>query len=457
MNMTWIWAWIFSAAGAAWAFRAARQEKLPWQETLMFAAAFFPAPLFVAIGGGNSFVYLLDLLVPLALFRVLQRWNLIPSTARYTALWLVLGIGFVPVVVAFGAASRQDLLFALANFYRVTGAMAFLALLSAHTFPAESKGACLLTAFSALNLILLGAMLLQGFGFVNSNVFYQITAEQDIEHAQLRFIAAGLFRGSLGMIGMFGIIAYLAQLGVSGSRQGLALCGGLAGVFIIVLAGSKTSLITAILLFGASFVLFPRLAGKLFARVAFIGAVSLLVGIFYLPRLDDGYISQTLNVLGLKSSSLQTFTGRQETWQEGLGHIEADPAILLGFPSSRVEQLNPAYYHNEYVGFLVAGGLWSECLYLFGLLLIGRSLLLRRTGDPISIFAVLAFLGGILQAFTVGHLTPGLLYVNTVAGFSIAYGLAFSQESASAQESFLATGSQPQLQDPAIRSSLARS
>src|SRR5262249_20618363 len=99
MRELWITAWIISAVSAIGALISARRGGLTWLESLVFSSIFFPAPLFVALGGGNSFIYAFDLAVPCALYLAASRWSAVPLAAKKAGAWIWLGVAVVPLLV----------------------------------------------------------------------------------------------------------------------------------------------------------------------------------------------------------------------------------------------------------------------------------------------------------------------------------------------------------------------
>lgn len=430
MNSVWINAWVISSLMAGGAVFFARRSGLDWLESVLFSSAFFPAPLLVAISGSNSFIYLFDVVVPVAIYSAWRRWGWVPRRVKTAAVCLLFGAGLVPLLIGAVFANKQDLLFSAINFFRLAGALALMCLLSSTENIRAENAVTLLSAFSWMNVVLLVAMLLQAYNLVNSNVFYRaVPNESSEDHLLWRLIVAGLFRATLGISGTLGLIAYLAQFDAKGLRATFAMIGAASGVTVILLCGSKTSLVAVVMTSIISLILFPRILRHAWLKLSVLCSLVLVAVVAYLPRLDQAYLSTTLGVLGLQEDSFQTLAGRQETWKDGLDLIWADPLSLLAGPSSAVEYLNTAHYHNELVGLLMVGGLWAALPYLVGLWNIGLGLLSGRwCACNIRIFGALAFCCGLLQAIAVNHLTPGILFSGSVALFSIAYGLGLNRQ-----------------------------
>ena len=287
MNSIWITAWIISAILAVGVWFCASRSGLNRRECLAFATGFFPSPLFVAMGGSNSFIYAFDFIVPLTLFLVVRRWSQIPASARNAAVWLIAGVGVIPLLVLLTMADRLNLLYSAISFYRLVGAMALMCVLSAAAAELGEGRSWMLAAVSWMNLVLLAATALQSQGWFNSNVFYSVADDSTWEdNESMRFITAGLFRGSLGIIGTLGWVAFLAQYNARGLRAALALAGGVAGAMVIILCGSKTSLFAVLLTTIIGCVAFPQILRNLWGRLSVMTAVLAFVATAYLLRMN---------------------------------------------------------------------------------------------------------------------------------------------------------------------------
>ncbi len=431
MNSVWITAWIISAVLSAGVWLCARRSGLGRWECLVFAAGFFPSPLFVAMGGSNSFIYAFDFAVPFALFLAARRWAQIPGAARNTALWFIVGIGVVPLLVLFTMADRLNLLYSAISFYRLVGALALMCVLSAAAAGLGERRSWMLAAFSWMNLVLLVATVLQSQGWINSNVFYSVDDASDWEeNDSIRFITAGLFRGSLGIIGTLGWAAFLAQHNFRGLRGVLALAGGVAGALVIILCGSKTSLLTVLFITVSSCVLFPQTLPHLWGRLTAM-SLALVVGAgVYLLSLDTFYFAYTLGVLGLADDSFGTLSFRQERWGEAMEFIARAPGVLMGVDTPfGSNERGLSYFHNEYITLLMGGGIWSAGAYLAGLLVVARASFHRRLGaGNCQIFAALSLLCGLTQAVTVNHLLPGIFFLCSTTVIACGYGLGFAEK-----------------------------
>ena len=432
MNSVWITAWIISAVLAAGVWFCARRSGLGWCECLAFVAGFFPSPLFVAMGGSNSFIYAFDFTVPLALYLAAQRWARVPFAARNAALWFIAGVGVVPLLVLFTMADRINLLYSAISFYRLVGAMALMCVLSAAAAGLGERRSWMLAAFSWMNLVLLVATALQSQGWINSNVFYSVADDSSWEdNESMRFITAGLFRGSLGIIGTLGWVAFLAQYNVRGLRAVLALAGGVAGAMVIILCGSKTSLLAVLLITIIGCVAFPQILRHLWGRLSIMTTVLAFVATAYLLRMDTEYFSYTLGVLGMADESLGTLSFRQERWGEAMEFIVRDPAVLMGLATPfGSDDRGLSYFHNEYITMLMSGGIWSAGAYLAGLFLVGWIAFRRREDAGNSqVFAALTLLCGLMQAMTVNHLLPGIFFLCSTTVIACGYGLGFAESS----------------------------
>jgi hypothetical protein len=429
MTEIWITAWIISALSAGGALLCARRSGLGWLESLLVSSVFFPSPLFVALGGGNSFIYAFDLAVPLALFLAVRHWSAVPMTAKKAAFWLGLGAAVIPLGVAVIWTSRECILYAGINIYRMAGAVAFLCMMSAAAGRLRAEGAPLLGAVGWMNVVLVVATFLQSHGWINSDVFYNGTDTGGAEDREfLKFITAGLFRGSLGIVGTLGWVAFLAQGRARGWRGVSATVGGLAGALLIVLCGSKTSLIALLCVTVMGLVMFPWMLRHLWRRLLAAALGLVLVAGVYLRQVDADYFAYTLGVLGLADGSLDTLNYRQERWQEAVEVLRQEPRVLLGIATPFGQDRGMAYFHNEYIGLLMSGGLWSVGPYFLGLFTLGWGLLRRRREAHLGqLYGSLVLLASLIQGASVNHVAPGLFFGCTTMLTMIAYGMGLAR------------------------------
>ena len=432
MNSVWITAWIISAVLSAGVWLCARRSGLGRWEGLAFAAGFFPSPLFVAMGGSNSFIYAFDFAVPLALFLAARRWSQVPVAARNAALWFIAGVGAVPLLVLFAMADRLNVMYSAISFYRLVGAMALMCALSAAAAGLAERRSWMLAAFSWMNLVLLVATALQSQGWINSNVFYNVDDSSVWEDREsMRFITAGLFRGSLGIIGTLGWVAFLAQYDVRGFRAVLALAGGVAGAMVIILCGSKTSLLAVLLITIIGCAVFPQILRHLWGRLTAMTVALAFIATAFLLRMDSDYFAYTLGVLGMADDSFGTLSYRQERWGEAMDFITRAPGVLMGVATPfGSDERGLSYFHNEYITMLMSGGIWSAGAYLAGLFIVARGAF-RKRGDAgnSQIFAALTLLCGLTQAMTVNHLLPGIFFLCSTTIIACGYGLGFAEVS----------------------------
>jgi hypothetical protein len=428
----WITAWMISLLSAAGALACGWRAGLRWPELVLLASIFFPAPLCVAIGGSNSFIYAFDLTVPLALWLATARWASVPWTAKKVAACLLAAVGLVPFLVVLILAGREQVLYAGISLYRLVGAMAVMCVMAVAAARVRDGTVGLLGAIAWMNVVLVVATLLQSQGWINSNVFYLAGNEgSGEENEATRYITAGLFRGSLGMIGTLGWVAFLAEAEARGWRRLRAIVGGAAGGLLIVLCGSKTSLLAAMVTTLTACLLYPRLLRLLWRRLALVLVGLAVVAGVYLYEMDTNYFNYTLGVLGLADQSLDTFNYRQERWQEAMDLLRQDPQILLGLATPFGSDRGMAYFHNEYIALLMGGGIWSAGGYLLGLFLLGKALLRRRREvHPARLLGGLVFLASVIEGASVNHVVPGIFFGCTVLLTACAYGVGLGRPKA---------------------------
>ncbi len=433
MNSVWITAWIISAVVASGVWACAWRSGLGLLEALVFAVGFFPAPLLVAMGGSNSFIYAFDLAVPLTVYLAARRWRQVPTQVRRAASWLLLGIGVVPLLVLSILADRLNFLYSAISFYRLFGVLALMCVLSAAARELGESRNWMLVSFSWMNVVLLIATVLQSLGWINSNVFYGVLEDASLEdNESMRFITAGLFRGSLGIIGTLGWVAFLSQYNVRGLRAALGLLGAVSGAVVIILSGSKTSLLAILIITIAGCVLFPQILRHLWGRLTAMTLSIVLMAGVYLLHANSDYFTYTLGVLGMADESLGTLSYRQERWLEAVHFIARDPWVLVGLATPfGQEERGLSYFHNEYITMLMGGGFWSGIPYFIGLLIIVGTMFDRRyKASNCQVFGALTLLCGLTQAVTVNHLLPGIFFLCTTTVMACGYGLGFAESTA---------------------------
>ena len=317
------------------------------------------------------------------------------------------------------------------SFYRLVGAMAVMCLMAVEAGRLEERSAGLLRAVGWMSIVLVVATVLQSHGWINSNVFYSVGREDSLEeNDSMRYITAGLFRGSIGIIGALGWVSFLAQCQAGGWRGAFAFLGGAAGGLLIILCGSKTSLLAAMVTTVAGRLLFGSRLQRLWKKLAVVVVGLVAVAGVYLYAKDEIYFSYTLGVLGLSDESLDTFNYRQERWQEATDLLQEDPKIVMGVSTPFGSERGMAYFHNEYIGLFMSGGLWSAGGYFVGLFLLARALFRhRRRASTNAVFGGLTFLVSLIQGASVNHMAPGIFFGCTVFMATCAYGLGLGHAS----------------------------
>lgn len=429
MNPVWTSAILISAVmfGGAWYF--ATRAGMGYIGKLLFASAFFPAPLFVVIGGSNSFAYLYDFITPLAIAVAARRWACVPPSARSIALLIGGSIGLAPFLASLLlGGSRTDVMLSGVNLYRLTGAMAALCVFSAARTPRALDSGQLLNAVAWVNITLFVAMVLQGAGFFNSNYLYASESIDVWGSVADKYVVAGMFRASLGIIGMLGVAALITCMKISFTRTPLIITGGICGVLVIILSGSKTSIFAALGLTAALLLLFPS-RRRLMILAVIIGIAVFGAAERFMEFFGDSAVEKTLNVVLMHEDSLNTYRDRESRREEALALVEAYPSILIGYGMhvQNISGINMSYWHSEYIMLLIAGGVWTFIGYLAGLYFLAKNLFRNhRRASLTRIFAVGALVGGLTQGLTAAHIFPGILFISTATAFLCIYGMALN-------------------------------
>lgn len=424
MSGLWLTAWATSAVSAVGALYFAKRAGLGKIERAIYAVPFFPAPVAVAVGGRNSFIYLFDLAVPFIVWAAARRWRSAAPGSRMVALMATFAIGLVPVYTAVFFGGASDVRFELIALYRTVGVMALLLVISSTESGVRTGRDWLIAGFSWLTCVLAIAMILEGHSIISSNLFYALSPSSSEVVPQVRYMAVGMFRASLGFVAMLGFAASLSLTRPRSIRQLriLAFVGGIAAAVIAVLTASKTTLIIILVLALIFLTVRPR-----YSAARWLGAFAVAAMVLLLASENfisgDPTVSRALGVLQLEESSLSTLRARQDLWAAGLEMIMRHPLTLLGVrPAGNTMTL--ADYHNEYLGVFFVGGLWSLLAYAAALLCLFSRLYRRGwSRRSVSHFAGLTFAGGLAQGLTVTHLNAGLFFIVPIALLMISYAL----------------------------------
>jgi hypothetical protein len=288
-----------------------------------------------------------------------------------------------------------------------------------------------LYAFSWIALIIALAMAAQSFTGINSDVITladsgSVLSASGANEGTVNVM--GLFRASIGSFGVLAVCAYSANTKRSLVSQLFSASGALAGISIILLSGSKTSM------FVAAAVLIPKFLtfGTRVLSIVIVCGLSLaiLLGRFDMNDARDLLPRSMVAFVDSGGQERESLDVRTTIWQDCLDSVHQNPAILFGIanresmPTSRygLSTYLPGFFHNEYLSITMLGGVWSIFGYLYGLGLLLRLLLQRRSGDPAERFAMLAMAGGLAQAFSVAHLQPNVLFGATASAAAAIYG-----------------------------------
>ena len=432
----WIAAWLFSLISSAGVYFFAHKAKIPRADSFMVAAATFSSPLFQAISSTNSFIYSIDFITPVAIYYAWRSWSVSHRTLRRAATALLFAGGLVPLVIAvLFSRNPMDLQFNGINAYRLVGAMALMVRLSA--LPRRHAAINWLCAFSWIALTVAAAMMAKLLFGIDSDVYshgYGLSTSLETGN-EGAFFVMGMFRSAIGMFGIFAVSAYYcAATGAPRSSFRLIpLLGAIAGLVIAVLAGSKTSLTIIAIVLAASLV-------TIGVRSVASTAVLALVAGFVVWNADTAQLRHFIpqSVLRFYDSAGEdrlAFDFREQRWRDCADSVLRSPLILVGVAPPDSMPVDPdgaspyslGYYHNEYVSVSMLGGAWSFIPYLIGLGLLASLMLSRRSGSPAERFGLIAFAGGIMQAFTGPHLQPGLLFGATVSATAAIYGFSCSR------------------------------
>jgi hypothetical protein len=287
-----------------------------------------------------------------------------------------------------------------------------------------------LCVFTWPTIVLAVATIAQVYGGANTNLFYaangeHIVVSRDWEGAANAVL--GLFRAQLGFISDLAICSYAVGRPRILLVRWLTLAGCISAFFVCFVSGSKTSLVIGLML-----LLYRVVTTKLSSRIVYVASAIVVVSLSARLISTEEVLStlpvSVSNLIRYRGEASIDLSGRNAIWQNAVEAIAYDPLILLGaarqtsMPLGLMSPYTPAMYHNEYLAVLMLGGIYSEGLYLFALGAVGILLWQRRKGGLPVRLALLIFGTGLMQAFTVAHLQPALIFGSAVTLLSSAYG-----------------------------------
>lgn len=421
-----ITAWLFSVAlglGAyVFSYRAGQGRTL----SAVLAAALIPMPLGILVRGGGSALYPFDLCIPPLLLLACAKWNRVPRGVRLFVVCSTLSMGAIPIITAYLYGYPGDASFNAVSFWRLCGAAALCCVVCVgrrSSWPQER----ILDAVSWAAVVIAVALVLQVSGVIDANPLRTRLSLLGTETSEHTFVL-GLFRGTEGIFGMLAVVAFLS--GVSNRSAGaVRVAGGIAGPVLIIVAGSKTSLVASALCVLLWLIATSRSGQRGVWRAAAVGgaAVTGMVAAFHVVNNAGQWIqmsaSRTTGVVVLERGSLATLQIRETTWSQCLQSLTLDPTAWLGIrTTSRTSYL--ASYHSDYIATLASGGVVAAMLLVIGLCAVAwRLRSAAALGNPLALAALLALFGNVVQGVAVCHLIPGTLFVQTVAVSMFLYGL----------------------------------
>lgn len=432
MSQTLINGWLVSGAAYLLCFWILRHMGGGKWFALLAATPFFTSPLFIAIQGAGSYLFLFDFAVPFLVWRAFRGLPAIPRGMQAASFLLLFGAGIYPFMVSIGFAmgDRHQVLFMGISLYRLAGTIGLMICATQTPFsrPEQLRRGLPLLLFAVVCGVILGAVILQAFGF-DTNSFYNWSETATmVDEKDAGYSVLGLFRASMGIVGMMGIAAALSLRRGVKLTEAIIIVGAVCGIGVILSTTSKTSMFVALGTGAVAAALSLRQisVGKIVTSMVLFASVifSLYAFFDYLPANVQKTI---IGVLQGDETKWGTWYDRQARVDGTLEVLSKHPEIIAGLGlDPRFSGARWAYYHNEYIGIAMHGGIISLSAYMAGLIVLGVMLIKRAlvSGDVLPTFAFLVFVGGLVQGYTVGHLVPGIYYGSTVAMFGLAYGFA---------------------------------
>ncbi|WP_145073608.1 O-antigen ligase family protein [Poriferisphaera corsica] len=414
------------------------------KESLFFSAPFFSSPLFVAIGGPNSFVYLFDLFVPFLIVSAVKQYrNATVDTKRM--FWVIMLLaGLIPLLSVFVSNPTHSRFIrnTLINTWRVGGGMCLFLLAATCRFKVKGtlqrSFSVALLPMAVFTIFIFIAAFLQYKRYINANLLYGLFAgtfgsNEETTHA---LSVAGLFRGSMGIMGALAICTIFCIKDAKPFENAIAVAGALAGIGLILLSGSKTSLVIAVGIAGLNIFRLKSIGIK---QTFYLGVAG-FIGFFSLPMLlvmlPQKAVERTLAVFSGETFSAETFLTRMHRWTAAFERFQEFPAVFMGINPVSPDIETIGFYHNDWIGLLMHGGVFNLVLYIV-MIWMGLFYIWRWRGRPnvMRSFGFFVIANLFVQGFSVSGLLPGYLFVSTVAFQLMYFGFVFNMQS---EESLIA-------------------
>ena len=414
-----------------------RPLEVPFGIKLISVIAYVTVPVFFAVKGTQSAVYLSDLALPFLLIALLSRGKVPEIFSNHVFVWLMMLLIILPIVFGltymsgddgasgFGARDvKGDLIWLYRN---ATYLLLFGYALTARLTVEQFIGFIKINIVLALILALMG--LLNYFGPLNLAFFDQLNNQQafkeDYGASRIGTGFMGLFRGSIGQwFASVVVLSVGAYSSLSSLYRKIAIIVVILGVGMILLSYSRAGLVGACLglallgLFGSGF-------KQRFTALIGIGAVTGWI------IWQSGEVLRRVSTIYTGESEAG---GRIGAWDRTIHYFENNQdAFLLGVgPTNReaVAHIAGTYgAHNEYLDVVFRFGITGLIVLLLVLTLIALNILRHRrlvVGTAAlllnTVFAV--FLINCVIGITQNHLMQD--YSNYTMGYFLYlfYGLA---------------------------------
>jgi hypothetical protein len=328
------------------------------------------------------------------------------------------GAGVLPLLIAvFFSNDKYDFMSGGIILYRLAGAMGLMVLLSLQRGKNPAAGDNWLGACSWAALVIAAAMAAKTYIGIDTNIYSSFTHAGISDNNDVM----GLFRGSDGFLATLAVCALAADSRKIIKSSILGILGTLAGIYIILVSASKTSMIASGCAILISVLLMPT-RRSLVRISALTVALALLIGAIGISRARNSVSLNSIRFLESKGESHATLDDRvQSKWLLGLNAIALHPELLLGIatssamPVADISTYQATFYHDEYIAVLMLGGIWSVVPYAAGVCALFLVLWRGRKGTAVQRFALLSFFAGVIQGVTVSFFSPGLLFCPVVA------------------------------------------
>ena len=404
-----------------------RKSRLPSLSVLVTFAIYQTSPIYVAVAGAVSAVYLVDFLFPVLVFRLLNDRQMRESSSD--PIWIfAFGLliflpalaGALNVLVGEVEFDSRSIIGTIQWFFR--NANFLLVMLYGLSLRLDAHH---VTDFVRLNVLLLTVLCVFGvlnywYG-VDLAVFDRMLVVNDpdgelfLSEKRVGYGFLGLFRGA---VGQWGAICVLLMVGlIKGKQFGRFPQKIFISISMAIFVLQSFSRAGVLAISGGLLVLFfsgRRMSQKIFASIGFIS------GVLYISLSDEVYASRILGITAVEDdSSLARVTG----WRLGVDYL-MDDYFSLFFGIGPADESGVSLItgnwgaHNEFLDVIFRMGIFGLLLLCLLLLAIGTRFFALTKSQDDSTRALGATMLSILAANIICSITQSHL-INSYATYML--------------------------------------